>query len=297
MAWFSFILTEKCDWDCCYCQFPLLENHNEIDSEKILKHVPYIRDAIKTTEKVTEASVEIQGGEVGLIEKQTLILFLETLNIPVFVSTNGEFLEREYHLDKRIRPYIREIQWHLCQEPGDYKLRVDYNDDEIFINKGIVHSDVDETIKFIKQNPHIEFSYVELECDIQEKRTSDTDSLRELYDRLKGIPNVGKNVFDILKRRFNDADDKREKCHDYHSVVSINLANESICLCQRVTDVNIPLTKENLIKKIITYPNKCFVYPDSMMGCESCIRLYSGKFEFERILRDTLKIRRLDFES
>jgi len=297
MAWFSFILTEKCDWNCCYCQFPLLDDHNEINSDKISRHVPYIRNVIKKTETVSEASIEIQGGEVGLIEKETLISFLETLNMPVFVSTNGEFLKRGYHLDEKIRPYIREVQWHLCQDPGDYKLEVDYNDNELFINKGIVHSNVDEIIAFIKQNPHIEFNYVELECNIQEKRTSDIDVLRGLYNRLQGLPNVGKNVFDILERRFNDAPDKREKCHDYHSVVSINLANESICLCQRVTDVNIPLTRKNLIKRVITYPNKCFEYPDSMMGCDSCIRLYSGKFEFGKILRDTLKIRRLDFEN
>lgn len=297
MAWFSFILTERCNWDCCYCQFPLLTEHHEIDSDKIMRHVPYIRDVIKRTESVTEPSIEIQGGEVGVIEPETLILFLEELNYPVFVSTNGEFLEREYHLDKRIRPYIREIQWHLCQDPGNYKLRVDYNDDEIFINKGIVHTDIDETIAFVKQNPHIEFNYIELECDIREKRTSAIDDISELYRRLQGIPNVGKNVFDILKRRFKDENNKRDKCHDYHSVVSVNLANESICLCQRVTDVNVPLTKENLIKRVTTYPNKFFEYPDSMVGCESCIRLYSGKYEFQRILRDTLKIRRLDFES
>lgn len=295
--WFSFILTEKCDWDCCYCQFPLLSKHNELDSDKILKHVPYIKDVIRKVESVTEPSIEIQGGEVGLIERDALILFLETLGYPVYVSTNGKFLEKGYHLDKRIRPYIREIQWHVCQDVGDYKLEVDYNDDEIFINKGIVHSDIQEMVAFIKRNPHIEFNYVELECDIKEKRSSDIDALRVLYSKLEGIENVGEHVFDILKRRLNDSKDKRNKCNQYHSVVSINIPTETICLCQRVTDVNVSLTKENLIKRIQTYPNKYFQYPDSMMGCESCIRLYSGKFEFQKILKDTLKIRRVDFES
>lgn len=295
--WFSFILTEKCDWDCNYCQFPLLKHTNEMDSKKITRHMPYIREIIEKTSEINPPSIEIQGGEVGLLDADTLAMFLDILGHKVYVSTNGMFLKKGYHLDERIRPYIREVQWHLTPHPKDFMLDVDYNDDNLFINKGIVHSDMDEIIAFIKHNHHITFNYVELECDINEKRTSDTDGLRGLYSKLKELSNVSDNVFDILERRFKDAYDKREKCSRYHMVTSINMANETIPLCQRASHINIPLSKSNLIARLVNFPVKVFDYPDSIMGCDSCIRLYSGKYDFNSNIRQAIKIRRIDFES
>jgi len=297
MVWFSFILTEKCDWDCCYCQFPLLDQTNGMQTKTIDKHVPYISDVITKTQSIAQAGIEIQGGEIGLIEKDTLKLFLKTLNHKVFVSTNGEFLKRGYHLDEDIRRYIKEVQWHLCPSPGNYKLDVDYNDDGLFINKGIVHTDIDEMVMFIKQNPQISFNYVELECDIRKPRTYRTEDIRHLYERIQEFDNVSESALQTLERRLKDKGDKHDKCAKYHSVISINMANETICLCQRAMEVNISLTKENLIKRMKQYPVKVFDIPDEISGCDSCIRLFSGKFQFIAILRDTLKLRRCDFEN
>jgi len=295
MACFSFILTEVCDWNCGYCQFPLLKKQNQLTTDKIIRNVPYIRDIVSKTAEIQPPYMEIQGGEVGLIGEHTLALFLEELDYPVNVSTNGLFLERGYHLNHRIRPYVKEVQWHLCDRPGDYKLNLDYNDNNIFINKGIVHDNVDEIAAFISRNPHIQFNYVELECDIQSKRSPHTEDYTRLYKEIKSMGNVSENALEILEGRAYSPEDKRDKCKNYHSVVSINMASETICLCQRATNVNIPLTRENLIKRLNTFPCKLFNYPDEIVGCDSCIRLFSGKYEF--FPREILKLRRLDFNE
>jgi len=291
VACFSFILTEVCDWECNYCQFPLLNSPNELTTEKIIKHTPYIKEIISKTEN---PYVEMQGGEIGLIGSNMLALFLEELDQQIIVSTNGLFMERGYHLNERIRPYLREIMWHVCDKPGDYKLEVDYNDDDLFINKGIVHDDISNIVTFIRRNPHITFNYIELECDIRHKRSHHVEDYRRLYDHIVELSNVSNNALQIVKRRIDNPDSISDRCRKYHSVVSINLASETICLCQRVTDINVPLTRDNLIGRLKEFPNKFFEQRDSM-GCASCIRLCCGKYEFDA--RETLKIRRLDFNE
>ena len=291
MACFSLILTEVCDWKCEYCQFPLLERPKQLTTDAIVRHIPYIREIISKTEN---PYVEIQGGEVGLIGPQMMALLLEELDNKVIVSTNGLFLEKGYHLRERIRPYIREILWHVCDKPGDYKIDVDYNDNDIFINKGIVHSSIDEIAKFIERNPQISFNYIELECDIRFKRSHRIDDYRRLYDAISSMSNVTDNALEIIQKRIDEPNSKRDKCKKFHPVISINLAAETICLCQRVITENIPLTRDNLIKRLKTFPNKLFSYNDTM-GCDSCIRLCSGRFEFD--VKESLKLWRTDFNE
>ena len=286
MASFSFILTEKCDWSCSYCQFPLLSNKNEIESDKISKHLPYIRETISKIQQFSTPAIEIQGGEIGLIDENVLIMFLEQLNQKVMVSTNGLFLKKGYHLNKKIRPYIKEIQWHVCDKPGPFKSK-DYNDPDIFINKGIVDESINKIVKFIEYNPQITFNYVELECDINEKKTGAVDDYNEFYDRIKGLSNITDSAKERIKNRKDDVLE-RDKCYKFHECVSINMASETICLCQRCLESSIPLTKENLIKRLTDFPKFIF---SSGVGCRSCTRLYKDKYNISTV-KNTLKIRK-----
>lgn len=292
MITFSFILTEKCNWDCEYCAFPLLDNPCQITSDQIVMHMIYIKNIIDRVGIVSNRlpMIEIQGGELGLIPAGILLWFLKALDHKVSVSTNGLFLEKEYHLMPQIRPYIQNILWHVYDKPGAYSVP-DFRDKDMDIIRGIVHNNVTDMINFIRYNDHITFDYIEMEYDIQKYRTCSTDDYRELW---RGIEHL-QNVTDVAKKRIRDRFDEmpnvRERCKDYHSCVSINLANETICLCQRAPEINIPLTEKNLDMVVKGFPKD--IFKGISRGCNSCTRLYVEKhkrgIEKKVLLRRKLK--------
>lgn len=285
MSSFSLILTEECDWDCEYCYFP--NSHQKSPSLSVYqKHLPYIKKVMDKLDEVDLlVNIDIQGGEVGLISESMLEYFFETIKHKVSVSTNGMFLSKKYHLNKKIRPYIRSIMWHLCKEPGNFKI-VDYEDDDIYISRGIVHRDADEMIDFIKMNNHITFDYVEFEFDIKREMLPSMALYGYLYDRISSITNVTHNAKEILKRRLMETEDHRDNCRKYNGSILIDLVNEKICLCQRQLNENIELTEKNLLMRLNTFPEKLFKGD----GCNTCTRLYSGKF-FGNVIERAMLIR------
>jgi len=72
----------------------------------------------------------------------------------------GKFIEQKYHLDPILRPYIKGLWFHVCPTtPNKFKLAKDYHDNELFINRRIVHDNINEIIDFIKMNPNVEINY------------------------------------------------------------------------------------------------------------------------------------------
>lgn len=289
MVQFSFILTEECNWDCEYCMFPHIKNPSGLTFDKIQKHIPYIKSVIDKVGLVSDhvPQIEIQGGELGLIPPGILSLFLKGIGCKVSVSTNGLLLGKEYHLMPHIRPYIKDIVLHLCDRPGAYSIP-DYADDVLPIIRGIVHNDIQDMVNFIVTNEHITFDYVEMEYDIQKHRTSNTDDYRVLWNLIQHLPNVTDKAKERLQNRFHEDDDLRNKCINYNSCISINLANETICLCQRAPEINIPLTEQNLLNRLTTFPKDLF--KGISKGCNSCTRLYIEKHK--KGIETTLVLRR-----
>ena len=84
---------------------------------------------------------------------------------------------------------------------------------------------------------------------------------------------------------------------NYNHSILIDMVNENICLCQRQLDVFIPLNEENLIYRLKTFPKNLWM--DLMIGvgidksCDSCTRLYAGKFYGNVIERALLTRRKL----
>jgi hypothetical protein len=228
--------------------------------------------------------VDIQGGEVGLLPIELIQYFFQTINRPVAVSTNGEFLRRKYHLDAQIRPHIEMIMWHLTDNFNT--MIVDYTDSEIMISRGIVHPDVDEIVEFVKRNNHILFDYIEFEFDIAEARKKNVSMYRDLLDKIDGFENVSDNAREILHRRLSEEEEHRDNCSKYNHTVAVDMVNENICLCQRQPQVSIPLSKENLIKRLKTFPKDLW----EENSCETCTRLYAGKF-YGNVIERALKTR------
>ena len=206
------------------------------------------------------------------------------------VSTNGKFLEKRYHLDPIIRPYITEIFYHVHPDPKGFKIDYDYNDDDIFINKGIVHDDIDEMVEFIKINSHIQFSYIEFEYNVDEERQFDGKLYKELHEKIQNFSNVIQNAKDHLVKRFVlEPPRNREACTKFNTTAVLDMVNEKILLCHRSQMNSIPLTKDNLIKRLTKYPKDIFLPPNK---CNSCTRLYFGKMSSMRV-EDFFKTRRM----
>jgi hypothetical protein len=246
------------------------------------KHLGYIKEIRQKLEKNgIRTLIEIQGGEVGLLDKNTLRYFFSELGCPICVSTNGKFMENNYHKVHGIREYINEILWHVCQSPNDFKIETVYDDPEIFINNGIVHCNINHIGKFIRRNPHITLNYVELEYDIYKKRSTRRDEYSSLYNEIKGCPNVTMYAKERIFKRISDSTKTPDKCRDYHLGLIFDMVNETICRCQRCPECSIPLTKENIIRRLTTPPK--FIFEKECSGCDSCTRLFYDKYNIKSI--------------
>jgi MoaA/NifB/PqqE/SkfB family radical SAM enzyme len=74
MPSFSFILTEKCNWHCPYCYFTGLSWPKEPNLDRFKEHLPYIKKIIDRLGDLV-VNIDIQGGEVGLIDSEILRYF------------------------------------------------------------------------------------------------------------------------------------------------------------------------------------------------------------------------------
>jgi hypothetical protein len=260
----SFILTERCNWKCEYCEYPLIDEPKDTTIEIMSRHLPYIK---RLWNDVVWA--DVCGGEIGLLSSDILRYFFKTLDQPIVVSTNGMFLDKGYHLDPEIKPYIKEIFLHL-----DMKNKRNYVDD---VKKGIVHNDLDEMIDFIKNNPEDIFDYVEFEFDINKPRKMDMNIYKKLYTAIQDIDNVSEYAKDIIKRRLNEPNNLRLLCSWFNKTAEIDLVNERIPLCHRSRINHIKLNERNLKKRINTIPRLIY---GSKNNCQSCTRLYAGKMNY-----------------
>jgi hypothetical protein len=282
---FSFILTEKCDWTCEYCYFSLIKQY-EPKLETFKKHLPYIK---KTIDGLGDnINIDIQGGEIGTMPEELLEYFLTTLDRKVVFSTNGLFLNKKMHLNEKIRPYIGAICLHLFNFNqtciNEYTLSEfrgesmdEYELQGLNISRGIVHNRIDEIINVVGANKHILFDYIELEFDIRYPRKIDTVMYHDLIGQLSEFENVTDNAMGILKKRIFENENHRDRCRKFNNSIVIDMVNSNICLCQRQPDIAIPLTEEDLIYRLKTFPKDIDGWQHNNMACDSCTRLYSGK--------------------
>lgn len=274
MSSFCFILTEKCNWDCDYCDIPEILDQKETNLEILSRHLPYIKEIM---DRLGDLIVffSIVGGEVGLLPLEVLQYFFKTLNKEMIVSTNGKFMEQGYHIDPVLRPYIKEIYYHIHPRPKNFKIDYDWIDNDIFINKGIVSDNADDMINFIKRNPDIKFNYVEFEFPIKGNLQKNDSNYAYLLKNLEELPNVTQNAKRIIRSRLVEKKGLREQCRDYNQTVDIDLVNENILFCHRSMNNHIALNKKNLIKRLKSFPKD--IFKDNK--CNSCTRLYSSKMQ------------------
>ena len=253
--------TEVCSWNCDYCQFPNITYPKHTTIEKIDKHYHYIKEIVEIIRKNNiNVDFYIQGGEVGELPVSTLKHLLTTFNEKVTISTNGLFMIRKFHREPNIRKYIKQIFWHVSPDCSNPYLE-DFNDNEINIIRGIVHSSQVVLKEFVKET-NLDIKYAEVEKSL-----------------------TGKSI--VSEEIIN-------KCRNYHSEVTIDLVNEELCLCIRnFNKITIPLNKDNLIRAFRFFPKDVFkmsAIEDS--NCFSCCRLCVSRTK-ENIIKNKLDLKEI----
>ena len=100
---FNFVLTEQCNWRCKYCFFTDIQDQRSANFDIVKMHLEYIKDFM------IEGYMDVQGGDIGLVDIGLLEYFFETMGRKMYVSTNGVFLNKKMHLNEKIKPFIKMI--------------------------------------------------------------------------------------------------------------------------------------------------------------------------------------------
>lgn len=132
---YEVILTYKCNWNCSYCA---VNTHNNFISDY---------DAFKKLEKIPEGSdVTISGGELGMLDKNKIIQFIQILNLKkcdINLNSNGLFIKKYPDLLHK----FKKINYH-CSENlnlNDEILKVNHKEVDYIL---IVH---DENIEYLDE--------------------------------------------------------------------------------------------------------------------------------------------------
>lgn len=250
--------TEVCHWRCNYCAFPSIDSPRSTTRDIIDRHYVYIKSVLDELKKNNfHFDLYIQGGEIGDLPRSIVKHLLYRINEKVTISTNGVFMVKRYHKDPEIRPYIKQIFWHVSPDCSNPNIR-DITDDDIPIVRGIVHQSDDIMKEFIR-NTELDIEYKEIEVPFGEKSP------------------IPENII--------------YRCREYHKELTIDLVNEKLCLCIRnFKSITIPLNEYNLIKLLKQFPRDVFNLPDlEDSACYSCSRLCVSRKD--SIVEQKLKLR------
>jgi organic radical activating enzyme len=259
---YEFILTTDCNWNCYYCYFPKRNNKKYITKEIIDKY-NWLWDLLNVLYQKNDI-FSFQGGEIGLIDIDILEYLFSKFKHTIWIDTNGLFLEKGYH--KKLKKYIEGIFYHVVEDPKNLIKVKKYNTD-IHISYGVV-GEPEYLYDFVKFNSHIYFDYVDIESS---KKNFKYENYKKEIEQLLELPNVNKNkINEILKYRMNkNIKQIQQQCRISNKFLSFNLVDEILALCTTKNNhIGIPLTKENLIKMIISKPIQNF----KNHNCDLCYR-------------------------
>lgn len=235
MFHYEFVITEKCNWNCEYCQFPDIAHPQDMQFDRIKHHFDYIKPLLDKF----ASSVNITGGEPAFVGPIELHRLLEMIDKKVSIDTNGLLFRYGLLNDYQIRQYIEKVYWHVSKNCNGPTSLLRYTDNEIEIIPGIVCTDYIRMNEFIHNNKHIDFKYIAKETPFYEESKVNKDIIHN--------------------------------CRDFNNFITIDLVNERILLCIRNHNICwIPLNEENFKAVHTRYPCQMFHGDKS---CYNCSRL------------------------
>lgn len=134
------ILTQKCNWDCAYCDRPSIEHRKEPDKKIVEKFYP------RLLEKYNDSLVYISGGEPGLINYE-ILKYVFSFDKKLSICTNGLFITKGY-----FKEFYEKIEQVILQVRLDKGLEIDIDDPKLFYLFVIHHENVSKIKDFIVDN-------------------------------------------------------------------------------------------------------------------------------------------------
>jgi len=271
-------LTEICNWQCSYCDFPKLNKPKSAPIERVLEYFDMLKEATGHDQTIEYG---LEGGEIGILSQDYLDqVFAHDLTETYTICTNGLFMERGYH--ERYKDKIHYILYHTqpeitnnCIIPDfiyDPSIKVEY---ALVITKTNLYDGTLEKVinDYIANDRYFIFH-------ILQPRTLGLDLLgiddfKKLYSILEGKPNVephfiirvAKIIANLEKTSWVNS--RRTICANSYQQPIFDIPNERInrC-CISISGDTVPYTVENL-KKLYNHEKLFLTSTDSV--CDGCI--------------------------
>ncbi len=292
--YFSF--TEKCSWNCWYCDFPKKRNPQNAPVEYVLEVFDMIKE-ITGRDQSIEYSFE--GGELGLYDERYLdeIMFSD-LGDTYNIATNGLFMEKGYH--RRYAEKIHYILHHIQPElflPFKYTM-YDLDPSILTYYTFVINKRNLPILKEVLKQCEGLNSYVL--PHILQPRTEGLDLLtlddfKVMYDILKESPIIKPDFTERVSRiieRFEDEkwlSNHRNMCANVYTQPIFDLPNKRInrC-CISISGDSVPITYENIEK---LYKNEKMFDTRKDRVCDGCIANFLWHdFRHKKYFKQVIKI-------
>jgi len=271
-------LTEHCNWQCEYCDFPKIAKCKSAPIDRVLTAFDMLKEA---TDHDQNIEYGLEGGEIGILSQDYLDqVFAHDLTPTYNICTNGLFMERGYHTRyaDKIHYILHHVQPKLDENfyipeytyADDIKVEYAFVVDKTNIYNGILEKVINDYI----DNDRYFIIH------ILQPRTPGLDLLgvedfKKLYSIIKDKPNIEPHfILRVAKiianiERTSWVNSRRTICANSYQQPIFDLPNNRInrC-CISITGDAIPFTHDNLTK---LYNNEK-VFPTSTdKVCDGCI--------------------------
>jgi len=283
-------LSEKCQWNCKYCDFPTFQStakHVTIDS---------LKEQVKILKKfdLSKWNICIEGGEIGLVPEEVLdYWFFESNVAPSYhVATNGLFLEKYY---EKYKDKIHTVLYHCLpdvKKDSIGKIK-EYNisKDILYYTVVLTPENIDYIHDFLYYYKDLTWSIHVLQPRIAETVNMDLSYYEKVLDTLKSLPEINQHYAKRYEKIVQDLKTdnvmkKRIFCANDYSKSMVDLVKQEInrC-CITYTGDRVKFTEENFAKLL----RNDKLFPLLEKGrCEDCIAgfVYDKdwiKTDFERV--------------
>jgi len=289
-----FSLTQKCSWDCWYCDFPKIKNPNHAPIEYVLEVFDMIKEITGRDQNI---EYSLEGGEIGLFKPDYLDqVFNHDMGDTYNIATNGLFMQNNYHV--RYHDKVHYLLYHIFP---DLKLNLNiktYETDILtYYTFVITKGNLPILAEVLKKCETLN-SYVL--PHILQPRTPGLDLLTKedflvMYDILKASPIIKPDFTERVQRIISRLDDEkwfkqhRPICANVYTQPIFDLPNKRInrC-CISISGDSVPITYENIEK---LYKNEKMFDSLTDQVCDGCIANFLWHdFRHKRYLKELITI-------
>jgi len=271
------ILSEKCNFNCWYCDIGNLKKPKTADLNVIRPIITKL-DQSDSFEAFT-----LTGGEPGILPPEYIDAFFESIKChPARVNTNGAFVRNGWW--DKYKDQIDQMGIHHSIDVTDIPEELHFDMDEYqhiayYVPTHI--GNVDDALDLAVKYPHLRFSFIPYVCKVagtgQHRMT--VDQYRHALDRMMEMENVV-NCCKVLFKRLGEKDEKSLALHQKgcalgHVQPLLNLCKMQIQQCVSMYSSNtntVELTDENL-DKLLQF-NLFNVYNPDCSVCHDAPRYY-----------------------